>query len=353
MKTFSFVLLFITLTIASASAQGRKPRTLEELASYTGADRHQILLEGAKAEGKIVWYTSLSGVYRELVNAFKKKYPEIDIEVYRGGSTDLGPRLLNEAQAGRFVADALESTPGLLMLLRERNILKPYVSPELTRYPDEAKTKADNSRIYWVTDREAYLGFGYNTRLISAAEAPKNFQDLLRPELKGKMAVTTESSTSRVVGSMIKVKGEEFVKRLQTQDIRMFKASSAGFLDLIAAGEVAGSFVVFRNQVAVMKERKAPVEWVAMDVAPTNAGGSAIIANAPHPHAALLFTDFVIGPDGQKLMEQFRYGVAWKDYPFKRDYPERGMTSAEYEKNEDKWLQLTRSITKQQGTNRF
>jgi iron(III) transport system substrate-binding protein len=353
MKTLSFVLLLIALTIASAWAQGKKPRTLDELAAYTGADRHQILLEGAKAEGKIVWYTSLSGVYRELVNAFKKKYPEIEIEVYRGGSTDLGPRLLNEAQAGRFVADALESTPGLLMLLRERNILKPYTSPELTRYPDEAKTKADNSRIYWVTDREAYLGFGYNTRLISAAEAPKNFQDLLRPELKGKMAVTTESSTSRVIGSMIKVKGEEFVKRLQTQDMRMFKASSAGFLDLIAAGEVAGSFVVFRNQVAVMKERKAPVEWSALDVAPANAGGSAVIANAPHPHAALLFTDFIIGADGQKLMEQFRYGVAWKDYPFKRDYPERGMTSAEYEKNEDKWLQLTRSITKQQGTNRF
>ena len=47
-------------------------------------------------------------------------------------------------------------------------------------------------------------------------------------------------------------------------------------------------------------------------------------------------------------MEQFRYGVAWKDYPFKRDYPERGMNSAEYEKNEDKWLQLSRSITKRQ-----
>jgi iron(III) transport system substrate-binding protein len=273
--------------------------------------------------------------------------------VYRGGSTDLGPRLLNEAQAGRFVADALESTPGLLMLLRERNILKPYVSPELSRYPDEAKTKSDGARVYWVTDREAYLGFGYNTKMIPAGDVPKNFQDLLRPELKGKLAVTTESSTSRVIGSMIKTKGEEFVKRLQAQEIRMFKASSAGFLDLIAAGEVAGSFVVFRNQVAVMKERRAPVEWVPLDVAPANAGGSAIIANAPHPHAALLFTDFVIGADGQKLMEQFRYGVAWKDYPFKRDYPERGMTSAEYEKNEDNWLQLTRAITKRQGGERF
>jgi iron(III) transport system substrate-binding protein len=270
----------------------------------------------------------------------------VAVEVYRAGSTDLGPRLLNEAQAGRHVADALESTPGLLMLLRERNLLKAYSSPELARYPDEAKTKADGGRIYWVTDREAYLGFGYNTREVAPAEVPRNFQDLLRPELKGKLAVTTESSTSRVVGTLIKYKGEEFVKRLRAQEIRLFKASSAGFLDLIAAGEVAGSFVVFQNQVAVKKEKRAPVDWVPLDVVPTNAGGSAIIANAPHPHAALLFTDFVIGAEGQKLMEQFRYGVAWKEYPFKREYPERGMSSSEYENAEDKWLQLTRSISK-------
>ena len=94
------------------------------------------------------------------------------------------------------------------------------------------------------------------------------------------------------------------------------------------------------------KEKSAPVDWGALDVVPANAGGSAIIANAPHPPPALLFTDFVIGADGQKLMEQFRYGVAWKDYPFKREYPERGMTSTDYESAEDKWLQLTRSITK-------
>jgi ABC-type Fe3+ transport system substrate-binding protein len=69
--------------------------------------------------------------------------------------------------------------------------------------------------------------------------------------------VTTESSTSRVVGTLIKYKGEEFVKRLKAQEIRLFKASSAGFLDLIAAGEVAGSFVVFQNQVAVKKKEGA------------------------------------------------------------------------------------------------
>jgi iron(III) transport system substrate-binding protein len=346
MNIFGLALLIFVMTSSFGWGQTKKHRTLDELAAYTGADRHQILLDGAKAEGKVVWYTSLSGVYRELVDAFKRKYPDVAVEVYRAGSTDLGPRLLNEAQAGRYVADALESTPGLLMLLRERGLLKAYTSPELARYPDEAKTKAEGARIYWVTDREAYLGFGYNTRQIAPTEVPKNFQDLLRPELKGKLAVTTESSTSRVVGTLIKYKGEEFVKRLRAQEVRLFKASSAGFLDLIAAGEVAGSFVVFQNQVAVKKEKQAPVDWVPLDGVPTNAGGSAIVANAPHPHAALLFTDFIIGAEGQKLMEQFRYGVAWKEYPFKREYPERGMSSAEYENAEDKWLQLTRSISK-------
>ena len=346
MKVLSLSAIMLLTLISVTWGQTKRPRTLDELATYTGADRQQILLEGAKAEGKVVWYTSLSGVYREIVDAFKRKYPSINIEPYRGGSLELGPRLLNESKAGRFVADALEATPGLLMLLRDSGILKAYTSPEIARYPDEAKTKADGTRVYWTTDREAYLGFGYNTRMIAAAELPKNFSELLRPELKGKLAVTTESSSSRVIGSMLKHKGEEFIKRLHAQEIKLFKASSAGFLDLIAAGEVAGSPVVFRNQASVLKERGAPVEWLPLDVVPANAGGSAIITGAPHPHAAILLTDFILGPEGQKLMEQFRYGVAWKEYPFKREYPERGMTSSEYEKAEDKWTQLVRSITR-------
>ena len=346
MKVLSLCAILLLTLISATWAQSKRPRTLDELVAYTGSDRQQILLEGAKAEGKVVWYTSLAGVYRELVDAFKRKYPGINIEPFRGGTTELGPRLLNEAQAGRFVADALEATPGLLMLLRDGGLIKPFTSPELARYPDEAKTKTDGGRVYWATDREAYIGFGYNTRMIAPAEVPKSFQDLLRPDLKGKLAVTTESTTSRAIGVMLKYKGDEFVKRLHAQEMRLFKASSAGFLDLIAAGEVAGSPVVFRNQANVLKEKHAPVEWVPLDVVPANAGGSAIIVGAPHPHAAILFTDFILGPERQKLMEQYRYGVAWKEYPFKRDYPERGMTSAEYEKAEDKWTQLVRSITR-------
>jgi iron(III) transport system substrate-binding protein len=345
------IILSLTLGIVLSAAslawgQGPKPRTLEELVAYTGADRQQILLAGAKAEGKVVWYTSLSGNYKEIVDAFKKKYPEIQIEVYRAGSTDVAQRLLSEAQAGRYLADAIETTPGALMLLRDKGILKSFASPQLAKYPEEAKTRGEGGRVYWVTDREAYLGFGYNTNLIPQNQVPKSFQDLLRPEFKSKLALTTESSSARVIGTMLKVKGEEYVKKLRDQDIRLFKLASLGFLNLMMTGEIAGSPAVFQNQVIVAKEKGAPIDWVPLDLVPANAGGSAVIANAPHPHAALLLTDFVIGADGQKLMEQFQYGVAWKDYPFKREYPERGMNTAQYQEAEEKWSQLLRSITR-------
>jgi iron(III) transport system substrate-binding protein len=106
MKVWSLCAILLLTLIPATWAQNKRPKTLDELAAYTGSDRQQILIEGAKAEGKVVWYTSLAGVYRELVDAFKRKYPGINIEPFRSGTTELGPRLLNEAQAGRFVADA-------------------------------------------------------------------------------------------------------------------------------------------------------------------------------------------------------------------------------------------------------
>jgi len=346
MKLFYLAGITLLMLTDLGWGQAKRPRTLDELVSYTGADRQQIILDGAKAEGKLIWYTSLSGNYKEIVEAFKKKYPQVAIDVYRAGSNDVAQRLVSEAQAGRYLADALEVTPGSLILLRERNILKPFWSPELARYPEEARTKADGNRVLWVTDRESYLGFGYNTRMIAANEVPKNFEELLKPELKGKLAISTEASSSRVVGTMLKHKGDEFMKKLRSQEMKMFQVASTGFLDLMIAGEIAGSPAMFRNMVTVQQEKGAPVAWVPLDVSTTNAGGAAVINNAPHPHAALLFTDFIIGPDGQKLMEQFRYGVSWKEQPFKREYPEQGMSVGEYSKAEKQWSNLLRTLTR-------
>ncbi|MEX0804521.1 MAG: extracellular solute-binding protein [Candidatus Binatia bacterium] len=347
MKIFS-VIAAVTLMVSSVVwGQPSHAKTLDELAAYKGGDREKILLEGAEAEGKVVWYTSLtSTTYKGIVKAFTEKYPDVEIEVYRAGSKDIAPKILGEAKAGRHLVDAIESTPGILMLLRDKKIIRPYTSPHHEKYPDEARTKADAGGVYWVTDREAFIGFGYNTKLIAEKDVPKNFDDLLKPHLKNKMALPISSTGDRVIGTMLKFKGAEYVEKLKSQEIKLFKLSGSAMRDLIISGEIASSPGIFRNQALVKMEQGAPLNWVPMDVVISNAGGAGVVSKAPHPHAALLLVDFIIGPEGQAIFEKNKYGVAWKDYPFKREFPERGMSTMQYIREEKKWNRLLRDIAR-------
>jgi acyl-CoA dehydrogenase len=90
----------------------------------------------------------------------------------------------------------------------------------------------------------------------------------------------------------------------------------------------------------------APVVWVPMEVVPVNAGSAAVIANAPNPHAALLFVDFLISPQGQKMYSDLFYGSAANTSNFERWYPEKGLSMEEYEKRADGWLKLLNEITR-------
>src|SRR5437870_5785721 len=139
------IAFFISLQSASTGwAQAKKPVSLSELAGYTGADREQLLLAGAKTEGRVVWYTSLAGSsYKELAKGFETKYPGVRIEPYRGTSADLMTKLVAEAEAKHFVADAIETTLPVLRFMREGKRLMPYASSALSKYPDTAKEKGE------------------------------------------------------------------------------------------------------------------------------------------------------------------------------------------------------------------
>jgi ABC-type Fe3+ transport system substrate-binding protein len=88
------------------------------------------------------------------------------------------------------------------------------------------------------------------------------------------------------------------------------------------------------------------VEWVPMDLVPTNVGSAAIAANPPHPHAALLMADFLLSPGGQQVLEKYYYGSGAKDYGFKKWRPERGLTTEQYEKDLERWDKLLNAITR-------
>jgi iron(III) transport system substrate-binding protein len=227
------------------------------------------------------------------------------------------------------------------MVLRDSELLLPYTSPYLAKYPEAAKQKAPGGLVFWTTDRESYIGVGYNKNILPASDVPKNFDDLLKPALKGKMAISNDDVSARFVGAMIKAKGEAFIKKLKDQEVRVHGVNGPGFNELIVSGEVPLSFSAIHSNIGHSADRGAPVAWVPMDLAAAISGGVGIFSHAQHPYGALLLTDFFLSPDGQKmLIETFRHGSPLKDPGFKRWYPEEGLTTSQYDEVMDKWQKI-------------
>lgn len=326
-------------------AQSGKPGSAGELAGYRGADREAILVEGAKKEGKVLWYTSLTGGPNlEIPKAFEAKYPGVKVEVYRASSDDLLGRILAETQAKRNLVDTVETTFPVLKVMRDYKLLVPYFSPHLAQYPDEVKEKAGQGLVFWATDRESYVGLAYNTNAVASQSAPQSFEDLLKPEFKGRIGFATSDTGSRVIGALLAVKGDSFLKKLKAQEVSLHAVSGRALLDLVVSGEVGVSPTVFLSHSRVSIGKGAPIKWLPMDVVPTNAGGVVISAHAPHPHGALLLADFLLGPDGQRILGKFGLDSAVNKPDFKRWYPEQGLTTEQYEKESNRWDKWLREI---------
>jgi iron(III) transport system substrate-binding protein len=343
-------LLLLSLFLAlptQLAAQVRKPTTIAELVTYNGKDREQVLYGGAKTESKVTWYTSLAGdSYKGMVKAFETKYPGVKVEAYRVSGSEMTTRMMEESKARRYIVDAVETTEGNLLFMRDAFLLRPYHSPNFASYPEDAKEKGERGLYFWAIARESYIGFAYNTKLLPKNAVPKNYEGLLHPALKGRMGVSVSDPAYKVIGAIIKTRGVELVKKLKAQEIALHTIIPPALLDLIASGEVLASPAIFRNHTLNAIAKGAPVDWVPMDIVPTNVGGAAIAVQPPHPHAALLLADYLLGPEGQAVLEKFEYGSAAKNLGFKRWRPDHGIVTEKYEKELEGWEKLLKEISR-------
>ena len=344
-RPIALVCLLAVNGFSGAWAQAKKPASTPDLAGYAGADREQRLLAGAKAEGKVVWYTSLAGSsYKELAKGFETKYPGVKVEPYRAESSDIMTKVTSEAQARQIIADTLETTLPTLRFLRESKLLISYASPYLGKYPPSTKEEAGRGLVFWAVDRETYMGVGYNTKLIPATLVPKNYADLLKPELKGKIGFVSNETGVPTLGGMLTVNGEEFVRKLNAQDITLHAISGRAMADLVMSGEIALSPTIFRDHALEGKARGAPIDWAPMEIVPTNAGAVALVAQAPHPNATALLCDFLLSPEAARILDDLHYGSPFRPVPFKLWYPETGLSTDQYDKAAEKWDKLLREV---------
>ncbi len=177
------MVIFALACARDVFSAAKKPATAAELALYTGADRQQLLEEGAKKEGKLVFYTVgiINQAVRPVIDAFQKKYPYIKVDIWRAGSNDLLPRLLEEYRAGKHQCDVIEATQLLSILMYREGMIQAFISPNLKFVQEDAIIKAPGQAAFEVAFRENGLGLGYNTKLITKGQLPKTYQDLLDP----------------------------------------------------------------------------------------------------------------------------------------------------------------------------
>jgi iron(III) transport system substrate-binding protein len=343
--------LFLIVSIVSASnsfgAQA-KPTSAAELALYKGADREKILLEGARKEGQVVFYTSNTWVAGPVAQEFEKKYPFVKANVWRSDSKALLKRLSEELTAGRYIGDVVETSPEYMFLMVREKMLQEHLSPEMSAYDDEAKVKGKIGAYGW-PNREIYISLGFNSKLIPAADAPKSIKDYLDPRWKGKMSIAGTTTGLQWIGALLDMMGREFLEKLSAQEINVQNISGAALSGLVASGEVPLSPTIFNSNVFTHKQKGAPVEWRPVDPVIAGVGISGMVVNAPHPHAALLFLDYLHSKFGQEVamkggLSSPRNDIGSLEQKFKKIYLESKYTPEEFETKVGEWENLMRKL---------
>jgi iron(III) transport system substrate-binding protein len=341
-------LLMVFFQMSSNLAAQTKSMSSAELALYKGKDREAILVDGAKKEGQVTFYTSNTWMAGPVSQEFGKKYPFIKTNVWRSDSKELLKRLTDEAAAGRFIADVVETSPDYMALMIGEKLFQEVFSPELAPYDNNSKVKGKNGVFHW-TSRELYISLGFNTNLAPPAEAPKTMKDLLEPRWKGKMSIAGTTTGTQWIGAVVEAYGREFLEKIAKQDVNVQNISGAALAELVASGEVPLSPTIFNSNISVAKQKGAPVEWRPIDPVVATTGTSGMIVKAPNPHAALLFLDYLHSKEGQEMvlkggLSSARKDVASADQKFKKVYIENKYPPEVMERKFAEWEGLKRRL---------
>jgi iron(III) transport system substrate-binding protein len=275
------------------------------------------LIEGAKKEGELVYYNSMNmEESTALIPRFEKKYPFLKVRLNRNGSEKLLTKVVAEHQAKRTFADVVQTVEFSMYTLRKLGIIGQYLSPEDRFFPKEFKEQG-----FWTcTYCNAYV-IVYSTRHIPKDQVPKTYEDLLKPQWKGKMMIdaTKVDWFAGMLQIMGKEKGVKFMKDLAAQKLSP-RIGHTLICQLVGAGEADMGLDQPASSVDRLKEKGAPIDWVALGPVPGVMIGIGVTANAPHPNAARLYIDYILSEEAQSVLKGFGRNVVRTDIPVPAKY---------------------------------
>jgi iron(III) transport system substrate-binding protein len=270
-----------------------------DIATYQGADRNQKLLEGAKKEGTLTIYSSATVEdMTALTTAFTKKYG-VKTQVWRASSENIIQRAATEARGNRFDVDVFETDGVAMEAIHREKLLQEVRSPLLA----DLMPQAIRPHKEWIGDRVQIFTAAYNTRAIKKDDLPKVYDDLTNPKWKGKLGIEAADHDwfSAVVGELGEEKGVKLFRDIVTKNGLSARKGHTLLANLVVTGEVPLALTTYLYKVQQLKNSGAPIDYVVLPPEVARPQGAGMARKAPHPHAAVLFMDFLLS-DGQEIL---------------------------------------------------
>jgi iron(III) transport system substrate-binding protein len=286
--------------LVAAGAGAAVGALAQSLPKYDSPDRMEKLAAAAKREGEVTIYTSTPVEdIKVLTDAFERKYG-VRTNVWRASSEKVLQRAIAEARAGRFDVDVFETNgPELEAMVREK-LLAPVETPAARDMLPEAVL----THRQWIGTRLVIFAFAYNTSLVQKSELPTTYEGFADPRWKGRLGIEAEDADwfATVTGLLGEANAERTFRAIVATNGVSVRKGHTLLANLVASGEVPLALTVYNYKAEQLKNKGAPIDWFVLPPAIARVNGVGVAAKAPHPNAALLFYEFAIGLEGQKLL---------------------------------------------------
>lgn len=335
--------LWLIPIFSSVAALDLRAATISELTSKTASlsakGRKEFLVSGAKKEGQMVYYGTLPvNQFAALKDAFNFHYPFLDLKGYYSPRQGILNRAITEARAGRHLVDVIQVDVSYGYQLLNEGLVQPYLVPGRQQFHDGTYDKEGN----WYSMYHLTIALLYNTRLVNPQLVPRSYNELLNPMWKGKLLFDPEAGyiLAAMEQAWGREKAVEYLTKLSKQDLS-FRRGGTLTSQLVAAGEYPIAVAVNGETSAAIRDQGAPLGFAILAPKIIKPEGFFLAKNAPNPHAALLFTEWVLSEDGQKfLATALGKGIAmrgvqakYKEFQIQPDFvasPELGVKLRRY-----------------------
>jgi iron(III) transport system substrate-binding protein len=265
------------------------------------------------------------------------------VSIWRSSSEKVLQRAVQEARANRHTMDIAETNGPEMESMHREKIL------QLVKSPHHADLIAPAMRPHgeWVGTRLNVFVQAYNTQAVRKQDLPKTWEDLLEPKWKGKLGIEQEDSDwlAGLFAEIGEAKGTKLFKEIVAKNGMSVRKGHTLLAQLVVSGEIPLALTVYNYKAEQLKGKGAPIDWFSIGTAIARPNGVGVARRAPHPHAAVLFYDFEISEEGQKILAQRDFVPTSRkiDTPLNKlplKFVDARVTLDEY----DKWAKLYEEI---------